>query len=109
MLGELDVTRTATRVILHGELDLVTLDGLRGLLADAVVGDPDQVVIDLTDVPFVDVLSLSTILATADALRERGATLRVEGARSPVRRICALLNAEDVFAPVIPYARRASG
>jgi anti-sigma B factor antagonist len=105
MLGELHVQRSATRVTLHGELDLVTIESLRDLLADAVVGDPEHVVVDLTDVPFVDVLSLSTILAAADAQRERGGTLTVAGAAAAVRRVCALLNADDVLAPQFPLPR----
>lgn len=109
MLGELDVQRSTTRVTLHGELDLVTIESLRELLANAVVADPDHVIVDLTDVPFVDVLSLSTILAAADAQRERGATLMVTGAAASVRRVCALLNADDVLAPQMPLPRISYG
>jgi anti-anti-sigma factor len=105
MLGELDVRRSTTRVTLHGELDLVTIDSLRRILADAVMDDPEHVVIDLSDVPFMDVLSLSTILAAADAQRDRGGTLIVAGAAAPVRRVCALLNADDVLAPDMPFPR----
>ena len=63
MLGELQVQPMVTTVVLHGELDLVTVEALRELLDDAVVGDPARLVIDIADVPFVDVLSLSSILA----------------------------------------------
>jgi anti-sigma B factor antagonist len=92
-------------VTLHGDLDLVTLEELRSMLDKACTGDPARVVIDLTDVPFVDVLSLSTILAAADAQRERGGTLMVAGAAAAVRRVCALLNADDVLAPQLPLPR----
>lgn len=105
MLGELQVQREVVTVTLHGDLDLVTIDELRGLLAVACADAPPKVVIDLSDVPFVDVLSLSTILATADALREQGARLTVYGATAPVRRICSLLNAEDVLMPALPLPR----
>jgi anti-anti-sigma factor len=105
MLGELDVQHGTTRVTLHGELDLVTIESLRRILADAVLGHPKHVVVDLSDVPFMDVLSLSTILAAADAQRERGGTLVVAGAAPSVRRVCALLNADDVLAPDLPFPR----
>jgi anti-anti-sigma factor len=108
VLGELDVQSSVTVVTLHGDLDMLTVESLRRLLATACVGDPERVVVDLSDVPFVDVLSLSTILATADSLRDRGAALSVVGASSAVRRICSLLNAEDVLVPVLPLPR-ASG
>ena len=102
MLGELDVAPDSTLVTLHGDLDLVTVEDLRELLNQACVGDPDRVIVDLTDVPFVDVLSLSTILASADAMRDQGGMLHVRGASGAVRRICALLNAKDVLLPTLP-------
>jgi anti-anti-sigma factor len=105
MLGELHVQPSATRVILHGELDLLTVEPLRALLADACVAKPAHVVVDLSDVPFVDVVSLSTILAAADSQRERQASLVVAGASAAVRRVCALLNADDVLAPEVPMPR----
>lgn len=108
MLGELQVAPDSTVVTLHGELDMLTVEALRDLLADACVGDPSRVVIDLSDVPFIDVLSLSTILAAADALRERGASLTVYGASGSVRRVCSILNAGDVLAPALPRPRLAA-
>lgn len=107
MLGELQVATDSTVVTLHGELDMLTVEELRELLNDACIGDPSRVVVDLCDVPFIDVLSLSTILATADALRERGAGLTVYGASDSVRRVCAILNAGDVLAPAVPRPRLA--
>jgi anti-sigma B factor antagonist len=108
MLGELDVAADSTVVTLHGDLDLVTIEELRGLLEQACESEPDRVLIDLTDVPFVDVLSLSTILASADAVRDRGGLLLVRGASGAVRRICALLNAKDLLLPTLPSPRLAA-
>jgi anti-anti-sigma factor len=108
MLGELLVRPAETMVVLHGELDLVTIEQLRELLEQACADAPAQLVVDLSDVPFVDVLSLSTILATADAQRERSATLLVVGASAAVRRMCAVLNADDVLAPDVPMPRVAA-
>ena len=105
MLGELQVTSSMTVVTLHGELDMLSVGGLRDLLSDACRHQPDRLLVDLSDVPFVDVLSLSTILATADQLRERGAVLTVVGASAAVRRVCSLLNADDVLMPQLPYPR----
>jgi anti-sigma B factor antagonist len=90
MLGEVLVQPAETTLILHGELDLVTIERLRRLLEQACAGEPDRLVVDLFDVPFVDVLSLSTILATADAQRDRSASLFVVGASPAVRRMCPM-------------------
>ena len=109
MLGELEVRPMVTTVVLHGELDLVTVEALRSLMDEAVMHDPTRLVIDISDVPFVDVLSLSTILAATDSVRDRGGVAFVRGATVAVRRICALLNADDVLATDIPLQRRYAG
>lgn len=108
MLGELQVLPAATVLTLHGELDMVTVEDLRRLLDAACDATEHTLVIDLSDVPFVDVLSLSAMLAAADALRDRGANLAMVGARPAVRRVCALLNAEDVLTPAMPQQRAAA-
>ena len=108
MLGEFDVAPDTTVVTLHGDLDLVTVEHLRELLHQACSTEPERVIVDLTDVPFVDVLSLSTILASADAQREKGRSLFVRGASGAVRRVCALLNAKDVLLPTLPTPRLAA-
>jgi anti-anti-sigma factor len=107
MLGEVHMKSDVTVARLHGDLDLVNVDALRELLADISAGDSVRIIIDLCDVPFVDVLSLSVILGTADELRETGRQLVVEGASTSMRRLCALLNAEDILAPRLPSPRAA--
>lgn len=105
MLCEVDVVAGATIARLHGELDLNTVDALRDLLDSVCQGTSPRVVIDLGDVAFVDVLSISVLLGRADELRESGRRLIVEGASNSVRRLCALLNAEDILAPRLPMPR----
>jgi anti-anti-sigma factor len=105
MLGEVHVHLDVTIARLHGDLDLSSVDALRDLLSDITAGSSRRVVVDLGEVPFVDVLSLSVILGTADELREAGRQLVVEGASTSVRRLCALLNAEDILAPRVPLPR----
>ena len=105
MLGEVHVEAAATTVVLHGDLDLVTVDRLRDLLAHATAGEPARLVIDISDVHFMDVLSLSASLACSDNLRERGGSALVTGAPRSVRRMCAVLNASDVLAAEVPLQR----
>jgi anti-sigma B factor antagonist len=97
VIGEITVDETALTVVLHGDLDMVTVDDLRAMLMDVASGPAPTVVVDLSDVAFVDVMSLSVILGTADALREGGRELTVRGASASVRRVCGLLNAGDVL------------
>jgi anti-anti-sigma factor len=105
MLGEVDVMADVTLARLHGDLDRTSVDALRDLLDGVCETDSSRVVVDLRDVGFVDVLSLSVILGTADELRESGRYLMVEGASNSVRRLCELLNAEDILAPRLPMPR----
>jgi anti-anti-sigma factor len=99
LIGEITIDETALTVVLHGDLDMVTVDDLRTMLDDVAAGPAPTVVVDLNDVGFLDVMSLSVILSTVDALRESGRELRVRGASASVRRVCALFNAEDVLEP----------
>jgi anti-anti-sigma factor len=99
MIGDITVDETALHLILHGDLDMVTVDDLRTMLDEIASGPAPAVVVDLSDVAFLDVMSLSVILATADALSETGRRLTVRGASASVRRVCALLNANDVVEP----------
>jgi anti-anti-sigma factor len=101
MLGEVQARSDATVARLYGDLDLANVDALRELLADISATTSPRVVVDLREVPFVDVLSLSVIMGTADELRESGRQLIVEGASTSVRKLCALLNAEDILSPVV--------
>jgi anti-anti-sigma factor len=105
MLGEVDVVAGVTIARLRGDLDRTRVDALRDLLDGVCASDSTRVVVNLREVGFVDVLSLSVILGTADALREDGRQLTVEGASNSVRRLCALLNAEDILAPPLPIPR----
>lgn len=109
MLGELDVQPVVTTLVLHGDLDLVSVERLRVLLDVAIAHRPKHFIIDIGDVPFVDVLSLSAILAAADTVRDRGGTAQVRGATPAVRRVCALLNADDVLMAEVPLQRRSAG
>lgn len=109
MLGELEVRPEVTVLVLHGELDIVTVADVRALLDEAGATGRRRVVIDLRDVPFVDVLCLSAILAAVDRIRETGGESCVVGASAPVRRMCALLGADDALVMQVPEQRSAVG
>ena len=105
MLGELEVRPAVTVLVLHGELDIVTVAEVRALLDQASATGRSRLVIDLRDVPFVDVLCLSAILAAVDRVREAGGAAFVVGATAPVRRMCALLGADDALVIQLPDQR----
>jgi anti-anti-sigma factor len=109
MQSEVQFMPDVTVVTLHGDLDIATVDALREVLDSAVAASSPRIEVGLNDVSFVDVVSLSVILAAADATREAGRQLTVTGASNSVRRLCALLNANDVLAAPVPLPRVSSG
>jgi anti-anti-sigma factor len=109
MRSEVRVTPAMTVLTLHGDLDMATVDELRQLLDEAVATSSPAIVVELGDVTFVDLVSLSSILAAADLAREDGRTLTVTGASMAVRRLCALLNADDVLSAPVPVPRVSRG
>jgi anti-sigma B factor antagonist len=62
-----------------GELDMVTAPGLRRRLEQAIVGGACGIVVDLTDVTFVDSLSLASLVATKHRLAPAGRLAIVSG------------------------------
>jgi anti-sigma B factor antagonist len=105
VLGKVEVRADVTVLMLHGELDIVTVAEVRALLDEATATGCQRLVIDLSAVPFVDVLCLSAILATVDRMRDSGGEASVIGASKPVRRMCALLGADDALVLQIPEPR----
>ncbi|HTW18935.1 MAG TPA: STAS domain-containing protein [Mycobacteriales bacterium] len=105
MLGDVSVRPDATVARPHGDLDVVNVDALRELLDGLCAGPARTIILDLSDVTFMDVLSLSVILGAADAMRDLGRQLVVENPSTAVRRLCDLLNAGDVLdaADSLPY------
>ena len=69
-----------------GELDAASSDVFRATLAElaAQVGTGDRVVIDLTDVPFVDSAGLGALISGVRAVRERGGDILLAGAKPSV-------------------------
>jgi len=108
MHSEVQITSEVTLVTLHGDLDMATVDALREVLDGAMATDTPRIEVALADVSFVDVVSLSAILAAADATRDAGRQLTVTGPSGSVRRLCSLLNANDVLAGPVPAPRVSS-
>jgi len=69
-----------------GELDLMTVPQLRDALAGVGDQGPD-VVLDFTDVSFIDSSGLGLLLAAARTTEERGGSLVVRGPTPTVRRL----------------------
>jgi anti-sigma B factor antagonist len=84
-----DAPRT-WRVDLHGAIDLDTAPELSGQLEDLASRGAKLVIVDLTDVVFLDSSGLGALLHGARTVEEGGGRLLVEGASGAVERVLEL-------------------
>lgn len=80
------------RVVLRlsGELDLSTADAARAALI-AALGDGTTVVVDLSELAFIDVVGMRALLAAHEAAVARGSCLLLRSPQRCVTRVAALM------------------
>jgi anti-sigma B factor antagonist len=88
----------AHRVVVRpsGELDLATVGELEGALSDAC-GTGLDVVVDLSDVEFVDARTLGVLVAASRRLASGGCPLSIVGLRPRVRRVFQLTGSDHLL------------
>ena len=74
-LAELELQGPQRGVAVRGELDTATVPALRAKLEALVEAGPHRLVVDLSELSFVDSSGVTALLATRDQLRTRGGTL----------------------------------
>lgn len=79
------------------ELDTAGLDRLTALLNDAVQLRPAQLVVDLTDCPFVDAAFIGLLLDTHRQIRRTGGLLSLRSPSARMRRNLQLAHADHVL------------
>lgn len=96
----------AGHLILGGDLDVASAPAFRArLLAFVEQGGPEDCVIDVSNVSFIDTTGFHTLLEGHDLLRTRGRTMRIHGASRSLGKLIALLGQDNAFrAPVCSYA-----
>jgi anti-sigma B factor antagonist len=93
----------AAVVCLAGELDLSTAAELRQLLRVAESGTAATVVLDMSDVRFIDAHSIGLIVGASKAAKVRGRVLQVDGLDGLPARLFRLVGLEPML------VRRTSG
>jgi anti-anti-sigma factor len=76
-----------TVVWLSGDYDIATLTALAERLATAIGLDGADVVVDLSEVQFIDAATIGLLIRARDFLRSRSRHLRLRNPLRPVRRI----------------------
>src|SRR3954453_19060820 len=84
-------------VVASGELDIAATPRLSTVLAMAYASPGGRLVLDLSDVAFIDSTALGTSLKAAAQLGEPGTNLAGVGPEGPVRRLLELTNLTQRF------------
>lgn len=82
---------------LEGSFDTYTAEPIRRWLDESTRSAPAQVVINLSNVEFMDSTALSTLVQGMKRAREKGGELYLCGLQSPVRLIFELTRLDRVF------------
>ena len=80
----------------HGELDMFSVGYLQAALAG--VAKASRVLVDLSDVSFVDSAVLRCLALSAQERAARGRQLRIDNPQAIVRRLMVLLRLDDLHA-----------
>ena len=87
----------AVLLVVTGEIDLATSGRFRSHIEQAVAGGIRLLVVDLTDVTFMESTMLRELLRARDDLAETGARMIIAGAGLPVRRLLDLTGTTGLF------------
>jgi anti-anti-sigma factor len=86
-------------VALRGELDFASGEPLSTAFAD-LTGGPRRVVVDLSDLEFVDSSGVKMLVAAARAVEDAGGAFVLAGPTATVRRVFDILHLADVLTVV---------
>lgn len=92
------MSRPVQVVPLDGELDMATIDEVDRALASVVV--TEHLIVDLSDVSFIDSVTLSRFVQTARRHQAAGSQFVLADARGVVRRLLAITQLDTA----LPYA-----
>lgn len=97
--GQFDVSVSsqdgAHTLALRGELDIATADQLTDALGTVSPGAGEQLVIDLTEVGFMDSTGLRVLIASNNEAREAGYELVIVTGESPAKRVLELTRMDE--------------
>jgi anti-sigma B factor antagonist len=79
---------------LFGELDLAGVEPLRAAMADAVDGEEENVVLDMSGLAFMDSSGLREVLLSEQRLEQAGRTFGIVKGPPAVHRVFELTGAE---------------
>ena len=87
----------ATVVCLKGDVDLHRAPELHERLVKITNGRPDRVVVDLTDVRYIDSSGVATLISAFQRVNQHGGTLFLAGLQPRVRSVFEIAQLERIL------------
>jgi anti-sigma B factor antagonist len=81
----------------RGEIDLFTAPDLKQVLTDAIEGGEHRVVIDLSEVSFLDSTALGVLIGAVKRLRSRGGALAIVNTDSSIAKTFEITGLDQIF------------
>jgi anti-sigma B factor antagonist len=86
----LDRVADTVTVRLHGEVDVMVVDQVRVALTDALAAEPRSMVVDLSDLSFIDSTGLGALVFGFQRARDAGVAFKLSAPTTGVRQILVL-------------------
>ncbi|MBV9547118.1 MAG: STAS domain-containing protein [Chloroflexi bacterium] len=83
----------------HGRLDLLAAQDVKTRLTETVAAGHQRLVVDLTDVPFIDSSGLGALIGGLKAARQAGGDLRIARPGEQPRTVLQLTTLDRVLRP----------
>jgi anti-sigma B factor antagonist len=90
IVTNLDRDAGTTTVALSGEIDVLTVDQVRVALEEALAGRPQEIVVDLTDLTFIDSTGLGALIFGFQRARDARIRFRLARPNRTVHQILLL-------------------
>jgi anti-sigma B factor antagonist len=81
----------------RGEIDLFTAPELKQVLTDVIEGGQHRLVIDLTDVSFLDSTALGVLIGAVKRLRSRGGALAIVNTDPSIAKTFEITGLDQIF------------
>ena len=92
---------SATKLSLHGELDISGVAAVHQELARLAGGDSRDVILDLSGLEFIDSTGLSCLIEANDIARAKGLSLSIVPGEEEVARVLRLTGLDRIL-PLVP-------
>jgi anti-sigma B factor antagonist len=84
-------------IAVRGEIDLFTAPDLKQVLTDAIEGGAHRVVLDLSEVSFLDSTALGVLIGAVKRLRSRGGALAIVNVDASIAKTFQITGLDQIF------------